>query len=114
MIGGAQQARASERLRGVEDAALEVEQLGVRLAALDEPRAAVVGERGARHADERSEILGAKLQFVVERELEVGGEPQVEEEARPRQHDGHRERERCGHARADGQAGHGAWSARSR
>ena len=105
---------AAERSCRVEYAPIRGDQLRVALAALHQAAAAVAGERRLGVADKRGQVLRAQLQLAVEREREMRGEPQVEEEARAGKNCGHRKRERRRHPQPDRQPAHGASSPRSR
>src|SRR5204863_6884518 len=62
------------------------EQLGVALAAFDEPSSTGGCERPVAFADECREILGPQAKLAVEREREVRAEARIEEPTRAGEH----------------------------
>jgi hypothetical protein len=96
-----QDQRPTEWSRRVEDAAARGQELGVALAAFHEPARAVVCKRRVRIVDERREVLRPQPKLAVQRQRQVRGEPQVEEQAGRGEHGRHRDGEGCCDSNAD-------------
>jgi hypothetical protein len=96
-----QDRRPTEWSRRVEDTAARGQELGVALAAFHEPARAVVCKRRVRIVDERREILRPQAELAVQRQRQVRGEPQIEEQAGRGEHDRHRDGEGGRDANAD-------------
>jgi len=109
-LGTGEEAPAPDRRRGVEDATVRPQQLGERLAALDE-----IARRPAQRAvaaHEGRDVLRTRAQLLVERPVEVRGAAGVDEGRGDREHDGRRAGERDREPEADREAPHRSGSRR--
>ena len=103
-LGGGQQRRGLVGGGRVDDTITALEDLGQVLAGLGQREAARRCEPSFGLRDQRAHVAGARAQALVDRRVELGLEPQVDEQAGRGEHHGHHAGERQRHADAHREA----------